>query len=350
MLPNGRRLTRTVQAGSSYLSSEDQRVHFGLGAATSVRSITVRYPWGGATFHGHVAANRVLRITSPLPVRLVAGTAASPALTHCTSAPRQGRSVARIWNDTALDVLRLGDASEPVQARDLFDLSTAISQAWHGTNGQQGRETAISYAAYRLLVWRASYGANLDRAFALLAGRLRGLCLSPDFTRTSGGSAAALGNRIGAAAIAAGRNDGSNEPVHYADPSYTPVNEPLLVRGASRRCTTPTFWQPLALSQKAAQGGGSVPSDIQTFERLAVGPRAHVRGARRRPAAAARRRVERRLQAGRRRGDPGGVTCGRPARGVDASPLGWNRVAASLPAGSGAACASGARRPARSRR
>jgi hypothetical protein len=44
---SGRTQARTVQAGSSYLSSEDPRVHFGFGKATPVR-VTVRYP-GGAT-------------------------------------------------------------------------------------------------------------------------------------------------------------------------------------------------------------------------------------------------------------------------------------------------------------
>ncbi|MDX6470448.1 MAG: hypothetical protein QOF75_2251, partial [Gaiellaceae bacterium] len=189
-LPDGRRTSRTIQAGSSYLSSEDQRVHFGLGAATSVRSIRVRYPWGGESVRGSVAANRVVRIASPPPVRVVAATAGTPAQASCTPAARHGRSVARIWNDAAVAVLRLGGASEPVQARDLFDLSTAISQAWNAASGQKNRETAISYAAYRLLVWRASYGANLDQAFALLTGQLRALCLSPDFTRADGGSPA----------------------------------------------------------------------------------------------------------------------------------------------------------------
>jgi hypothetical protein len=62
VLPDGRRLTQLVQAGSSYLSSEDQRVHFGLGSATSVRSVIVRYPWGGQSFQRNVAANRVVQI------------------------------------------------------------------------------------------------------------------------------------------------------------------------------------------------------------------------------------------------------------------------------------------------
>ncbi len=335
-LANGKRLTRMVQAGSSYLSSEDQRVHFGLGTATSVRSLAVRYPWGGASFRSDVRANRVVRVTSPPAVKVVATTAATPTLVNCTPSPLRGRSVARIWNDTGVDVLRLGRASEPVQARDLFDLSTAISQAWHATRGQQNRETAISYAAYRLLVWRASYGANLDRAFALLSRQLRGLCLSPDFTRTSGGTAAAVGNRIGAAAIAAGRHDGSNEALHYADPSYTPVNEPLLVTGAVSTVHDPTFWQPLALSQKAAQGGGSIPAGIQTFEGSQWG------GVRTFATRVAARPP--------RLGDPSSAVykqaavaairatarpTARPV--VDASPLGWNRFAASLPGGSSAA-------------
>jgi hypothetical protein len=325
-----------VQAGGSYLSSEDQRVHFGLGASTSVRSLTVRYPWGGESFRSNVSANRVVQIASPPPVTVVATTAATPALANCTATPRHGRSVARIWNDEAVEVLRLGGASEPVQARDLFDLSTAISQAWHATSAQQDRETAISFAAYRLLVWRASYGANLDRAFAVLTGRLRGLCLSPDFTRTSGGSAAELGNRLGAAAIAAGRNDGSNEALHYADPTYTPVNEPLVFGAAVSTVHDPTFWQPLALSQKAAQGGGSVPANIQSFEGSQWG-RVHTFAAR--------------VDAGRPHlGDPSSAAYERSAVAAiratsaagsrpvtDAAPLGWNQIAARLPAGSGAA-------------
>ena len=49
VLPDGRRLVREVHAGSSYLSSEDPRVHFGLGKATRVRELPVRYPDGRST-------------------------------------------------------------------------------------------------------------------------------------------------------------------------------------------------------------------------------------------------------------------------------------------------------------
>ena len=49
MLPGGRRLVREVHAGSSYLSSEDPRAHFGLGAATRVAELIVRSPDGSET-------------------------------------------------------------------------------------------------------------------------------------------------------------------------------------------------------------------------------------------------------------------------------------------------------------
>jgi hypothetical protein len=60
VLPDGRRLVRTVTAGSSYLSSEDPRVHFGLGNATKVARLLVRYPGGQTTRLTGVAADRTV--------------------------------------------------------------------------------------------------------------------------------------------------------------------------------------------------------------------------------------------------------------------------------------------------
>ena len=39
-------LVDEVRSGSSYVSNNDMRVHFGLGAATKVDSVTVRWPNG----------------------------------------------------------------------------------------------------------------------------------------------------------------------------------------------------------------------------------------------------------------------------------------------------------------
>jgi hypothetical protein len=62
VLPDGRRLVREVQAGSSYLSSEDPRVHFGLGEATRIRELLVRYPDGRETRLAGVAADRIVEV------------------------------------------------------------------------------------------------------------------------------------------------------------------------------------------------------------------------------------------------------------------------------------------------
>jgi Na+-translocating ferredoxin:NAD+ oxidoreductase RnfD subunit len=63
VLPSGRTLVREVQAGSSYLSSEDPRVHFGLGRVRRLRELVVRYPDGHEIRLQDVAADRVVVLT-----------------------------------------------------------------------------------------------------------------------------------------------------------------------------------------------------------------------------------------------------------------------------------------------
>ena len=65
VLPDGRTLVREVRAGGSYLSSEDPRIHFGLGAATEVRALVIRYPDGARIRLADVEADQV--VTSPGP-------------------------------------------------------------------------------------------------------------------------------------------------------------------------------------------------------------------------------------------------------------------------------------------
>lgn len=60
VLPDGRRLVQELHAGSSYLSSEDPRAHFGLGKAASVREVIVRSPGGRETRVRDVARNQIL--------------------------------------------------------------------------------------------------------------------------------------------------------------------------------------------------------------------------------------------------------------------------------------------------
>jgi hypothetical protein len=54
--------TRLVQSGTSYLSQNDMRLHFGLGAATSVDSLEVRWPDGKTSKLENVKANQIIKV------------------------------------------------------------------------------------------------------------------------------------------------------------------------------------------------------------------------------------------------------------------------------------------------
>jgi Na+-translocating ferredoxin:NAD+ oxidoreductase RnfD subunit len=354
-LPDGKRLVQQVQAGNSYLSSEDPRLHFGLGLATGASLVTVRYPWGGESSMSGVRADRVVTVTVPVRRATQATPSAAYVLGGCTPAALHGQSVARAWDEAAVAALRAGGEAEPVEARDLFHLSAAMWDAWaaydphaHGffvdakagstSNVAASRDAAISFAAYRLLLWRASFGSNLAHVFASLTNRLRSLCYSPDFTRTTGDSPASIGNRIAATAIAYGENDGSLESLHYIDPSYVAQNEPLIVGQPGSTVHDATFWQPLALGEVAERGLAGVPAKIQTFVGAQWG---RVRGF----ALATTAKSRSSLFGAPPLGDPTGAAYKRAAVSViratadrstarstaEVTPLAWNLVADALP-------------------
>ena len=58
-------LMRLVQSGTSYLSQDDMRLHFGLGAATDVASLDVRWPDGTTSSLQHVQVNQLVSIHQP---------------------------------------------------------------------------------------------------------------------------------------------------------------------------------------------------------------------------------------------------------------------------------------------
>jgi ASPIC and UnbV/FG-GAP-like repeat/NQR2, RnfD, RnfE family len=62
VLPDGQRLVDELHAGSSYLSSEDPRAHFGLGDARTVKVLTIRYPDGTVKRLTDVKADRILDV------------------------------------------------------------------------------------------------------------------------------------------------------------------------------------------------------------------------------------------------------------------------------------------------
>jgi hypothetical protein len=281
VLPDGRKLVQELDAGSSYLSSEDPRFHFGLGDAAQARTLVVRFPGGGERRFSNVRADRLVVVQPPARRAATVGPPPSSYVrADCAPADRRGRSVARIWDEAALAVGPAND-SPALQARNLFHLSAAIWDAWvayqprgsgyflkekdRAANVQAAREAAISYAAYRLLLWRASYGADAGPAFERLTAVLRSLCYRPGFVSKKGDSPAALGNRIAAAAIAYGQHDGSLEREHYVDATYTPANEPLILSQPGTAMHDRTFWQPLALGKIVVKGSLPLASKVQSF-------------------------------------------------------------------------------------
>ena len=195
-----------------------------------------------------------------------------------------GRSVARVWDDQLLALIRQVVPAPTVHARNLFHLSAAMWDAWAAYDPSAdgylvdekadagdvavARDAAISYAAYGILARRYALIADLDTATEELDATMASLCYRPDFTETDGGSAAALGNRIAAAMIEHGQGDGALEEERYLDDAYTPANEPLVVAEAGTNMADPNRWQPLALEEQISQNGLPIPGQLQTF----IGP------------------------------------------------------------------------------
>ena len=210
---------------------------------------------------------------------------------NCERRDLGGRSVARLWNEALLHAIERDTPAPTVHARNLFHVSAAMWDAWAAYDPQAdgwlvrekaptddvrpAREAAVSYAAYRLLLHRYSYASGLQETFDELTATLESLCYRVDYVETSGDSPAALGNRIAAAFIARGREDGANESWRYADVTYRPANPPLVVSEPGAEMRDPNRWQPLALARIVAQNGIPMPGSVQSF----IGPNwGHVGG------------------------------------------------------------------------
>jgi len=75
----GRRLLRLCHTDGSYLSASDKRVHFGLGAATQVDSLTVRWPSGLTQTLKALPADRVLTVREGFPAKKGSYPTSNPA-------------------------------------------------------------------------------------------------------------------------------------------------------------------------------------------------------------------------------------------------------------------------------
>ena len=176
----------------------------------------------------------------------------------------QARSLARAWNLQLLAAIRIDAPRPTVHARNLFHVSLAMYEVWAAFDpvaqphlvdeasaaagqGDAVRDAALSHAVYRLLLNRFAGSPGQAVAYASFASCMQALGLDAGNTTTSGNSAAAIGNRVAAAIIAFGLQDGANQQGSYLDPvPFFPINSPMLVsEPGTGGLIDVNAWQPL---------------------------------------------------------------------------------------------------------
>jgi hypothetical protein len=243
-----------------------------------------------------VRSTRVAIVVVGLAVVVaVGGLVASRLIAPSTSCPAIAAhadwSVARRWDESLLDAIRRALPNPPVHARNLFHSSVAMWDAWAtydptasgdlftekhtASDVAAARNEAISYAAYRVLSARYIKAVGGSDSLSEFDDVMDSLCYPITTTTTEGDSPAAIGNRIAAAVLAAGKTDGSNEANGYAAPDYKPVNPPLVVNKTGTTLIDPNRWQPLQLEHMISQNGIPITNGVQQ----AIGPQwGHVTG------------------------------------------------------------------------
>lgn len=199
--------------------------------------------------------------------------------------PGDDPSMYRVWNDAALDAIRLDFPAPTVHARNLFHLSAAMWDVWRAyepagfaglsvfvdasrtaSNVDAARDEALAFAAHRLLTHR--YELSLARPETKLAlnNALSSACgVQADYAEQQPASAAAFGVAVADEIIAATLDDGSLEREAYQDVSYLPVNDALVVGEPGATLIDPDRWQPLLLDANVSQNGVPLPGGEQTF-------------------------------------------------------------------------------------
>lgn len=210
-----------------------------------------------------------------------------PPSTACPAAaidPKPDGSIARRWNEQALNAIRRDTPRPPVHARNLFHVAAAMWDAWAAydpiatgyrvrekltaSDVEAARTEAISYAAFRVLQHR--YADPIAAGFAVsqscFTAFMTKLGYDPTDQLATGDSPRALGNRIGQALIDEGLSDGSNEQINYKDTTgWKPLNAPLIVDQGGNQMTDPSTWQQLNLAVAETQNGIPVAAGVQGY-------------------------------------------------------------------------------------
>jgi len=192
-------------------------------------------------------------------------------------------SAARVWNDAALNAIRRDFPAPTVHSRNLYHLSAAMWDVWASyeptatglfVNEERtsesleiDRATAMSFASHRLLTIRYADSVGSPESLAEFDQVLKDLCLDPAAESDELG-AASFGRSVADRILAETLDDGSLEADGYRDPSYLPVNDPLIVNQPGAVMANPNRWQPLSLAEQITQNGQVIPDEVQDY----IGP------------------------------------------------------------------------------
>ncbi|MDQ2077942.1 vanadium-dependent haloperoxidase [Marinimicrobium sp. ABcell2] len=246
-----------------------------------------------------------VRVLATLPfwgaIGLVSAPLPAHADHHLTPFPEYDptQSVARNWNEATLAAISRDFARPTVHARNLFHTAIAMYDTWaiyddnadtyllakthaetdcrltweqretlldNATDQQAARETALSYAVFRVLEHRFANSPGAEESIEGIRTMFSAMDHDRNFTSTdlSTGSGAALGNYLADCIIEFGLADGANEQADYANSGYEPVNGSLNpVEPGVHGIVDPNRWQPLSLDITIDQSGNE--TDTPTF-------------------------------------------------------------------------------------
>lgn len=203
-------------------------------------------------------------------------------LDEATWRKAEAASVARVFDEVALQAVRRDLPAPTVHSRNLFHTSAAMYDAWAAydaharglffteklaaTDVDAARREAVSYAAYRLLWHRYRQTPGGGEVAGCLDEAMTRLGYEPGRTDTRGDEPYAVGNRIAAQLIASTLTDGANEDGGYTDTTgFVAQNPPLQVGQEGTVMNHPEFWQPLEFEQAFTQNGISQGSGVQPY-------------------------------------------------------------------------------------
>jgi hypothetical protein len=289
-----------VRVGSGWYSQNSYRIHVGLGDTGKIDSLVIRWPDRVMETYYDVLPNQRymavqhehLMTFNPIDYRhaLVRPTQLIPSA-ELPDPPLEFEStfsVARIWNEALLEAIRNDFARPTVHARNLFQVSAAMYDAWAafepGTptyflgkrihqfdfpftpvtlpdDKLQARNEAITFSAYRLIShrFRNSPGASITQGMLSKLMLTLGYNANLESLDYSTGEPYALGNYIASLMISYGLQDGSNEQEDYANLFYTAFNPPLNpAEPGNPAVIDPNRWQPLKLVRFIDQSGNEI--------------------------------------------------------------------------------------------